>query len=457
MQPSKHSVPLKKSQLLSRKFKADQPPLTNKYGDNTMNDYSIETLALHKNIPDAAGPVQTPIYQTSSFVFESTDHASKLFALQEFGAIYSRLTNPTVDEMAARLASLHKNSAGAFGTSSGHAAQFLILLNLLQSGDHIVSSKYLYGGSVTQFGHTFPRQFNWTNTFVDINNLDEIKSAIKDNTKALFVESQSNPLGVLADIEALAKIAHDAGIPLIVDNTVPTPYLFDPTQYGADVVSYSLTKFLSGNGSIIGGAVVNAGTFDWSQNHKFPLMASPDPSYHGVNFQETFQNMAFMVRGLAVGLRDIGATLSPQNAFLAIQGFETLAARMDRHVANAQKVAEFLANHPQVSTVNYAGLANSPYRELSQRYYPKGHSGLFTIDLKGGFEAGKKLVENTKLFTHCANIGDARSMIIHPSSTTHSQLSAEEKKNADLSDGLVRLSIGLEDPQDLINDLVQAL
>lgn len=429
----------------------------NIYGDYVMNKYSLETIALHKNIPDQSGSVQTPIHQTSSFVFESTEHAAKLFALQEFGSIYSRLTNPTVDEMASRLSSLHENSVGGFATSSGHAAQFLILLNLLQSGDHIVSSKYLYGGSATQFGHTFPRQFNWNTTFVDINNFDEVKSAIQENTKALYIESQSNPSGVIANIEKLANIAHDAGIPLIVDNTVATPYLLDPTKYGADIISYSLTKFLTGNGTIIGGAVVDAGTFNWSQNDRFKLLATPDSSYHGINFHETFGNMAFMVRGLAVGLRDIGATLSPQNAFLAIQGLETLAARMDRHVKNAQVVSEFLAQHPSVAKVNFAYLDTSPYHDLARQYFKNGQPGLFTVELKGGFEAGKKLVEQTKLFTHCANIGDARSLIIHPASTTHSQLSPAEKEASGISDGLVRLSIGLENTNDLIADLEQAL
>lgn len=421
-----------------------------------MSKYSLETLAVHRSIPEKSGSVQTPIHQTSSFVFESTEHAAKLFALEEFGSIYSRLTNPTVDEYASRLASLH-GAAGGFACSSGHAAQFLILLNLLQSGDHIVASKYLYGGSVTQLTHTFPRQFGWQSTLVDINKLDEVRNAIQDNTKALYIESQSNPSGVIADIKALAEIAHEAGIPLIVDNTVATPYLINPLEHGADIVSYSLTKYLSGNGSIVGGAVIDSGKFDWAANDKFPLLSKPDSSYNNISFAKSFGNLAFTVRGIAVGLRDIGATLSPHTAFLAIQGLETLGARLDRHVKNAEIVAKFLNAHPKVKKVNYAGLVNSPYNLLASKYFTKGVVGLLTIELEGGFEAGKNLVEQTKLFTHCANIGDARSLIIHPASTTHSQLSKEEKLQSGISNGLVRLSVGLEDPSDLIEDLKQAL
>ncbi|APC96806.1 O-acetylhomoserine aminocarboxypropyltransferase/cysteine synthase family protein [Francisella frigiditurris] len=421
-----------------------------------MSKYSLETLALHRSIPDKSGSVQTPIHQTSSYVFESTEHAANLFALKEFGNIYSRLTNPTVDEYASRLASLH-GAAGGFACSSGHAAQFLILLNLLQNGDHVVASKYLYGGSITQLSHTFPRQFGWQSTLVDIDNHSEIKAAIKNNTKAIFIESQSNPTGVIADIKAIADIAHEAGIPLIVDNTIATPYLLNPIEHGADIVSYSLTKYLGGTGSIIGGAVVDAGTFNWSQNDKFPLLSKPDSSYNNISFHKTFDKLAFTVRGLAVGLRDIGATLSPHSAFLAIQGLETLGARLDKHVSNAQIIAEFLDNHPKVKIVNYAGLTNSPYYNLAKKYFPKGQVGLLTIELEGGFEAGKKLVEQTKIFTHCANIGDARSLIIHPASTTHSQLSEEKKIQAGVTNGLVRLSIGLENPDDLISDLSQAL
>ncbi|MFC4893030.1 O-acetylhomoserine aminocarboxypropyltransferase/cysteine synthase family protein [Pseudofrancisella aestuarii] len=421
-----------------------------------MSKYSLETLALHRSIPDKSGSVQTPIHQTSSYVFESTEHAANLFALKEFGNIYSRLTNPTVDEYASRLASLH-GAAGGFACSSGHAAQFLILLNLLQNGDHIVASKYLYGGSITQLTHTFPRQFGWESTLVDIDNLAEVKAAIKDNTKAIFIESQSNPTGVIADIRAIADIAHEAGIPLIVDNTIATPYLLNPIEHGADIISYSLTKYLGGTGSIIGGAVVDAGTFNWSQSDKFPLLSKPDSSYNNISFHKTFDKLAFTVRGLAVGLRDIGATLSPHSAFLAVQGLETLGARLDKHVSNAQIITEFLDNHSKVKTVNYAGLTSSPYHNLAKKYFPKGQVGLLTIELEGGFEAGKKLVEQTKIFTHCANIGDARSLIIHPASTTHSQLSEDEKLQAGVTNGLVRLSIGLENPDDLISDLSQAL
>ncbi|QLE79356.1 O-acetylhomoserine aminocarboxypropyltransferase/cysteine synthase [Francisella sp. Scap27] len=421
-----------------------------------MNKYSLETLALHQSIPAQSGSVQIPIHQTSSYVFESIEQAADLFALKEFGNIYSRLTNPTVDAYASRLAKLH-NVAGAFACSSGHAAQLLIFLNLLQSGDHIVASKYLYGGSITQLTHTFPRQFGWQSTLVDINDFSEVKNAIKQNTKAIFIETQSNPSGVIADIQALADIAHSAGIPLIVDNTVATPYLLNPIDYGADIVSYSLTKYLGGNGSIVGGAVVDSGKFDWSQNEKFPLLSKPDSSYNNISFYDSFKELAFTVRGIAVGLRDIGATLSPHTAFLALQGLETLGARLDKHVANAIVIAEYLAKHPKVEKVNYSGLKNSPYHDLAKQYLPRGLPGLFTIELKDGFEAGKTLVEKTQLFVHCANIGDARSLIIHPASTTHSQLSDLEKAQAGITNSLVRLSIGLEKVEDLILDLEQAL
>ena len=420
--------------------------------------FGFETRAIHAGAaPDpATGARQTPIYQTTSFVFENVDDAASLFNLQKVGFIYSRLTNPTVAVLEERLANL-EGGAGATATSSGHAAQLLALFPLMAPGDHIVASKKLYGGSLNQLGISFPRAFGWQPSFVDTDTVDNVKAALTEKTKAIFVESLANPGGVVTDIEAIARIADDAGIPLIVDNTLATPYLINPIQWGATLVVHSTTKFLSGNGTSVGGVVVDSGKFDWSKSGKFPALSEPDPGYHGLRFHETFGHLAFTIHGHAVGLRDLGPSQAPMNAFLTLNGIETLPLRMQRHADSALKVAQFLEGHPAVGWVSYAGLESSKYRDLAKKYLPRGAGAVLTFGVKGGFEAGVKVVESVELFSHLANIGDARSLIIHPSSTTHRQLSAEAQASAGAGPDVLRLSIGLETPEVIIADLDQAL
>ena len=420
--------------------------------------FGFETRAIHAGAaPDpATGARQTPIYQTTSFVFEDVDDAASLFNLQKVGFIYSRLTNPTVAVLEERLANL-EGGAGATATSSGHAAQLLALFPLMAPGDHIVASKKLYGGSLNQLGISFPRAFGWEPSFVDTDDVNNVKAALTEKTKAIFVESLANPGGVVTDIEAIAKIADEAGIPLIVDNTLATPYLINPIQWGATLVVHSTTKFLSGNGTSVGGVVVDSGKFDWSKSGKFPALSEPDPGYHGLRFHETFGHLAFTIHGHAVGLRDLGPSQAPMNAFLTLNGIETLPLRMQRHADSALKVAQFLESHPAVSWVSYAGLESSKYHALAQKYLPRGAGAVLTFGVKGGFEAGVEVVESVELFSHLANIGDARSLIIHPSSTTHRQLSAEAQASAGAGPDVIRLSIGLETPEDIIADLDQAL
>ncbi len=420
--------------------------------------FGFETRAIHAGAaPDpATGARQTPIYQTTSFVFDDVDDAASLFNLQKVGFIYSRLTNPTVAVLEERLANL-EGGAGATATSSGHAAQLLALFPLMAPGDHIVASKKLYGGSLNQLGISFPRAFGWQPSFVDTDTVDNVKAALTEKTKAIFVESLANPGGVVTDIEAIAKIADEAGIPLIVDNTLATPYLINPIQWGATLVVHSTTKFLSGNGTSVGGVVVDSGKFDWTKSGKFPALSEPDPGYHGLRFHETFGHLAFTIHGHAVGLRDLGPSQAPMNAFLTLNGIETLPLRMQRHADSALKVAQFLESHPAVSWVSYAGLESSKYRDLAKKYLPRGAGAVLTFGVKGGFEAGVKVVESVELFSHLANIGDARSLIIHPSSTTHRQLSAEAQASAGAGPDVIRLSIGLETPEDIIADLDQAL
>ncbi|GLR81425.1 O-acetylhomoserine aminocarboxypropyltransferase [Azospirillum oryzae] len=420
--------------------------------------FGFETRAIHAGAaPDpATGARQTPIYQTTSFVFDDVDDAASLFNLQKVGFIYSRLTNPTVAVLEERLANL-EGGAGATATSSGHAAQLLALFPLMAPGDHIVASKKLYGGSLNQLGISFPRAFGWQPSFVDTDTVENVKAALTEKTKAIFVESLANPGGVVTDIEAIAKIADDAGIPLIVDNTLATPYLINPIQWGATLVVHSTTKFLSGNGTSVGGVVVDSGKFDWSKSGKFPALSEPDPGYHGLRFHETFGHLAFTIHGHAVGLRDLGPSQAPMNAFLTLNGIETLPLRMQRHADSALKVAQFLEGHPAVGWVSYAGLESSKYRDLAKKYLPRGAGAVLTFGVKGGFEAGVKVVESVELFSHLANIGDARSLIIHPSSTTHRQLSAEAQASAGAGPDVIRLSIGLETPEDIIADLDQAL
>jgi O-acetylhomoserine (thiol)-lyase len=419
--------------------------------------YGFETRAIHAGAaPDpTTGARSTPIYQTTAYVFDDVDHAASLFNLHNFGYIYSRLTNPTVSVLEERVASLEGGRA-AVAAASGHAAQFLIFFTLMQPGDEFIASRNLYGGSLTQFGLSF-KKLGWACHFVDPTEPENFRKALTPKTKAIFIENLANPGGIVVDIARVADVAHAAGIPLIVDNTLATPYLCRPFDFGADIVCHSTTKFLSGHGNALGGVVVESGKFDWSQGDHFPSLTEPEPAYHGLKFFENFGDFAFTIKARAVALRDFGPALSPMNAFLTITGIESLPVRMDRHVANAQKVAEFLAVHPRVAWVSYAGLKDSPYYELARKYLPKGAGAVFTFGVKGGFEAGVKLVENVRLFSHLANIGDTRSLILHPASTTHRQLTDEQREAAGAGPDVVRLSIGLETADDLIRDLDEAL
>ncbi|MDH3703077.1 MAG: O-acetylhomoserine aminocarboxypropyltransferase [Alphaproteobacteria bacterium] len=418
---------------------------------------AIETLAVHAGTsPDPhTGARQTPIYQTASFVFDDADHAASLFNLQLPGFIYSRLTNPTVAALEERVAAL-EGGRGGTATASGHAAQILALFPLMQPGDEIVASTKLYGGSLNQMGHSY-KKFGWQANFVDPDNPGNFAKAITERTRAIFIESLANPGGVVVDIEAVAKVANDAGIPLLVDNTMATPYLCRPLEFGADMVIHSTTKFLAGNGTALGGVVVDSGRFDWFQNDKFPSMATPAPEYHGLTFAETFGDTAYTLYGHAVGLRDLGACQSPMNAWLTLLGIETLALRMERHCANGLAVAEYLQAHPAVSWVSYAGLKTDPYHALQRKYLPKGAGSVFTFGVKGGFEAGVAVIEAVELFSHLANIGDTRSLILHPASTTHRQLTEEQQISCGAGPDVVRLSVGIENVDDLTADLDQAL
>jgi O-acetylhomoserine (thiol)-lyase len=419
--------------------------------------YGFETRAVHAGAaPDpTTGARSTPIYQTTSYVFEDVDHAASLFNLHNFGYIYSRLANPTVTVLEERVANLEGGRA-AVAAASGHAAQFLIFFTLMEPGDEFLASRNLYGGSLTQFGLSF-KKLGWTCHFVDPTDPENFRKSLTPRTKAIFVESLANPGGIVVDLEAVAKIAHEAGLPFIVDNTLATPYLCQPLAWGADIVCHSTTKFLSGHGNALGGVVVESGRFDWAAGNRFPSLTDPEPAYHGLKFYENFGDFAFTTKARAVALRDFGPALSPMNAFLTITGIETLPVRMDRHVKNAQKVAEFLAGHAAVSWVSYAGLKASPFHALAQKYLPKGAGAVFTFGVKGGYEAGIKLVETVRLFSHLANVGDTRSLILHPASTTHRQLSDEQRLAAGAGPDVVRLSIGLESAEDIVRDLDEAL
>ncbi len=419
--------------------------------------YGFETKAVHAGAsPDpTTGARTTPIYQTASYVFDDVDHAASLFNLHTFGYIYSRLTNPTVAVLEERVAALEGGRA-AVAAASGHAAQFLVFATLMDQGDEFIASRNLYGGSLTQFGLSF-KKLGWTCHFVDPHDPENFRRAVTPRCKAIFVESLANPGGIIVDLEAIAKVAHDVGLPLIVDNTLATPYLCRPIEWGADIVTHSTTKFLDGHGNSLGGIVVESGKFDWSQGGRFPSLTEPEPAYHGLRFYENFGDFAFTTKARAVALRDFGPTLSPMNAFLTITGIETLHVRMDRHCANALTVARHLEQHERISWVSYAGLESSPYHALSRRYLPKGAGAVFTFGVRGGYEAGKRLVESVRLFSHLANIGDTRSLILHPASTTHRQLSDEQRAASGAGDDVIRLSIGLETAADLIADLDQAL
>ncbi|GHC66954.1 O-acetylhomoserine aminocarboxypropyltransferase/cysteine synthase family protein [Neogemmobacter tilapiae] len=419
--------------------------------------HAFDTLCIHAGTaPDpATGARQVPIYQSTAFVFRDADHAAKLFNLAEVGYIYSRLTNPTVSALAARVAAL-EGGAGAVCCSSGHAAQIMALFPLMQPGTNIVASTRLYGGTIQQFTNTI-RKFGWSAKLVDFDDPKAIAAAIDDNTRALFCETICNPGGAISDLDAIARVANHAGLPLIVDNTTASPYLCRPIEHGATLVVHSATKYLTGNGTVTGGVVVDSGKFDWSASGKFPSLAAPEPAYHGLNFHAALGAMAFTFHSIAVGLRDLGMTMNPQGAHYTLMGIETLALRMQRHVENAQMVAEWLESDPRVASVTYPGLKSSPYHQLAKMITPKGPGALFTVALKSGYEGCVKLVDSLKLFSHVANLGDTRSLVIHPASTTHRQLSPEQRASAGAADNMVRLSIGIEDPRDIIADLDQAL
>jgi O-acetylhomoserine (thiol)-lyase len=424
-----------------------------------MSDHipGFATLAVHAGAaPDAAtGARATPIYQTSSFVFDDVDHAASLFGLQAFGNIYTRIGNPTCAVLEERVAALEGGTA-ALAVASGHAAEFLVFHTLMQPGDEFIAAKKLYGGSINQFNHAY-KNFNWNVVWADSDDLSSFEKAITPKTKAIFIESIANPGGVITDIAGIAAIAHKAGIPLIVDNTMATPYLICPFEHGADIIVHSATKFLGGHGNSIGGLIVDGGRFDFIKSGRYPMLSEPRPEYGGMVLGETFGNFGFAIACRVLGLRDLGPALSPFNAFMLLTGIETLPLRMQRHCDNALQVARHLQAHSAVDWVSYSGLEGDKYFDLAKRYSPKGAGAVFTFGLKGGYEAGVKLVSNLKLFSHLANIGDTRSLVIHPASTTHRQLTDEQRRQAGAGPEVVRLSIGIEDVADIINDLDEAL
>lgn len=415
------------------------------------------TLSIHAGAkPDpTTGARATPIYQTTSYVFDDVDHAASLFGLQAFGNIYTRIGNPTCAVLEERIAALEGGTAG-LATASGHAAQVLVMQALMMPGEEFVASRKLYGGSINQFNHSF-KSFGWNVVWADGEDIASFEKALSPKTKAIFIESICNPGGRISDIGAVAKIARQAGVPLIVDNTLATPYLCRPIEHGANIVVHSLTKFMGGHGNSMGGLIVDGGNFDWSKSGRYPLLSEPNGSYHGLKLHETFGNIAFAIACRVLGLRDLGPAIAPLNAFLILTGMETLSLRMQRHCDNALKVAEWLSKNPKVSWVNYAGLPGDRHHALFKKYAPRGAGAVFTFGLKGGYDAGVKMVSSTKLISHLANIGDTRSLIIHPASTTHSQLSADQLKLAGAGPDVVRLSIGIEDPADIIADLEQAM
>ena len=424
--------------------------------DTTAPKFS--TLAVHAGAaPDpSTGARVTPIYQTASYVFNDADHAASLFGLEAFGNIYTRITNPTQAVLEGRIAALEGGTA-ALAVASGHAAQFLVFHTLLEPGDEFVAGRQLYGGSINQFNHSF-KKFNWNVIWADSTDPASIERAITAKTKAIFVESIANPGGLVIDLAAIGAIAGKAGIPLIVDNTLASPYLCKPKDFGADIVVHSLTKFMGGHGNSIGGVIVDCGTYDWlGAKHRYRTLVEPNASYNGIVFAETFGNFAFAIAARVMGLRDIGPAISPFNAFLILTGIETLPLRMRAHCDNAVAAAEFLSKHPKVAWVNYAGLASSPNHALQKRIAPNGAGAVFTFGVKGGYEAGVKVVAGLKLFSHLANIGDTRSLVIHPASTTHRQLTDDQRKAAGAGPDVVRLSVGIEDKADIIADLEHAL
>jgi len=415
------------------------------------------TLAVHAGAqPDpTTGARITPIYQTTAFVFDNVDHAASLFGLQAFGNIYTRITNPTTAVLEERVAALEGGTA-ALAVASGHAAQLLVFHTLLQPGDEFIASTKLYGGSINQFNHSF-KSFGWNVVWADPDDIASFERAITPKTKAIFIESIANPGGIVVDIAAIAAVAKRAGVPLIVDNTLATPYLCKPFEHGADIVVHSLTKFLGGHGNSMGGVIVDGGRFNWTREARYPKLSQPLAEYNGVVLAETFGNFAFAIACRVLGLRDLGPAISPQNSFLILTGIETLPLRMQKHSDNARAVAEYLIDHPAVAWVSYAGLPGDRYHNLARRYVPKGAGAVLTFGLKGGYDAGVKVVSTVKLFSHLANIGDTRSLIIHPASTTHRQLDDAQKTKAGAGPDVVRLSVGIEDKEDIIADLEQAL
>ena len=415
------------------------------------------TLAVHAGqTPDpATGSRAVPIYQTTSYVFQDADHAGRLFALKEFGNVYTRIMNPTTEVFEKRVAALEGGAAG-LATASGQAAETLALTTLAAAGDEIVSTTSLYGGTYNLFHYTLPR-LGITVRFVDADDFDGLRTAINSKTRAVFTESLGNPKLDVADIEKLAAIAHEHGVPLVIDNTTPSPALVRPIEWGADIVVNSATKFLGGHGTAIGGVIVDSGKFDWVGSGRFKEFTAPDPSYHGLSFTEVFGNLAFIIKARVQGLRDTGAALSPFNAFLLLQGIETLHLRLERHSQNGLAVARHLERHPGVEWVNYPGLESSPYYARAQKYLPNGRGAIVTFGIKGGYEAGKKLIDSLELFSLLANIGDAKSLVIHPASTTHSQLSVDEQASTGVTPELVRLSVGIEDIRDILADLDHAI
>jgi len=418
----------------------------------------FDTLAVHAGAaPDpSTGARATPIYQTTSFVFNDADHAAALFGLEAFGNIYTRIMNPTQAVLESRIAALEDGTA-ALAVASGHAAEFLTFHTIMEPGDEFIAGRQLYGGSVNQFNHAY-KKFDWNVVWADSTRPETFEAAITDKTRAIFIESIANPGGVIVDIPAIAAIAKKAGVPLIVDNTMATPYLCRPFEHGADIVIHSLTKFIGGHGNSIGGIIVDGGSFDWlGAKHRYTTMVEPNASYNGLVLAETFGDFAFAIACRVMGLRDTGPAISPMNAFFILTGVETLALRMERHCANALAVAEYLKAHHKVAWVNYAGLPDNPYYELHKKLCPKGAGAVFTFGLEGGYEAGVKFVESLELFSHLANIGDTRSLVIHPASTTHRQLTDDQRIQAGAGPDVVRLSIGIEDKADIIADLEQAL
>ncbi|HEX5935300.1 MAG TPA: O-acetylhomoserine aminocarboxypropyltransferase [Pseudorhizobium sp.] len=415
------------------------------------------TLAVHAGAqPDpTTGARATPIYQTTSFVFNDADHAAALFGLQQFGNIYTRIMNPTQAVLEERVAALEGGTA-ALAVASGHAAQVLVFHTIMQPGDNFVAARKLYGGSINQFGHAF-KNFDWQVRWADSADPASFESQIDDRTKGIFIESLANPGGTFVDIAAIADVAHRHGLPLIVDNTMASPYLVRPLEHGADIVIHSLTKFLGGHGNSMGGILVDGGTFDWSASGKYPMLSEPRPEYAGIELHKTFGNIAFAIAARVLGLRDLGAAISPFNAFMILTGIETLPLRMQRHCDNALAVARWLKDHDKVAWVNYAGLEDDPNNALQKRYSPTGAGAVFTFGLKGGYEAGKTFVEGLQMFSHLANIGDTRSLVIHPASTTHRQLSEEQQVAAGAGPEVVRLSVGIEEAGDIIADLEQSL